>query len=298
VNPIYVHTTALMGTVVTTQIVGHGETSARHDARVDAARRAAEWFRVVESTCSRFDPSSELRRLSARTGECVEVSPLLFELLRFSLALAAETDGAFDPTVGAQLESRGFVEEHRSGERAPGGASAVRAASHRDVHLDESARQVTIDAPLVLDLGAVAKGFAIDLAARELAPFEHFAIDAGGDLYLGGRNQHGAPWSVGVRLQRRTGEILETLTLSDAAVCTSGDYERVSDEGHHIVDPRSGESAAGAASVTVIAPIALVADGLATAAFVLGPERGMALLERHGVGGILYTPSLERIATA
>jgi len=85
-------------------------------------------------------------------------------------------------------------------------------------------------------------------------------------------------------------------------VCTSGDYERraISESGrveHHIVDGRTGEVAERATSVTVVAPLAMVADGLATAAFALGPARGLDLLERHGVKGLIVSPSLERFTT-
>ena len=139
------------------------------------------------------------------------------------------------------------------------------------------------------------------MAARELAPFVDFAIDAGGDLYLAGHNAEGTPWSVGIRHPRKQGELIDTLQISNSAVCTSGDYERrepqvLSD--HHILDPLTGEPARSVASVTVIASHAMVADGLATAAFVLGPQRGIALLDRHGVAGFIITPSLERFNTA
>ena len=95
-------------------------------------------------------------------------------------------------------------------------------------------------------------------------------------------------------------EIIELLAVSDTAVCTSGDYERRSpaDGGHHILDPRTGEPAAELSSVTVLAASAMVADALATAAFVLGPVQGLALLERHAVRALMVTPSLERFATA
>jgi thiamine biosynthesis lipoprotein len=137
------------------------------------------------------------------------------------------------------------------------------------------------------------------MAARELAPFQNFAIDAGGDLYLSGRNAAGAPWSVGIRHPRKEHELLDTLHVSNVAVCTSGDYARAADDntGHHIMDPRTGTSPTAVASVTVVAPVAMVADGLATAAFVLGPARGLELLERHGVKGLIITPTLERFAT-
>src|SRR5262249_39973612 len=88
--------------------------------------------------------------------------------------------------------------------------------------------------------------------------------------------------------------------VSNCAVCTSGDYERRSasaDGGHHILDPRTGQSANAVASATVIAPTAMLADALATAAFVLGPEDGIQLLERLGIDGLIITPSLEQYAT-
>ena len=89
--------------------------------------------------------------------------------------------------------------------------------------------------------------------------------------------------------------------MSDAAVCTSGDYERTvpaaDGGGHHILDPRSGASPDAVASVTVVAPTAMAADALATAAFVLGPREGLRLLERQGVEGLILTPALERYET-
>jgi thiamine biosynthesis lipoprotein len=173
-------------------------------------------------------------------------------------------------------------------------------ADYRDVRLDPARQAVTLRRPLLLDLGAVAKGLAIDLAARELLPCGDFAIDAGGDLYLGGRNPAGERWRVGVRHPRRADAALAVLGVSGMAVCTSGDYERHSPGaggGHHLLDPRTGEPADGAASVTVVAPTAMLADALATAAFVLGPERGLRFLERQGVAGLIVTPDLAFRAT-
>jgi thiamine biosynthesis lipoprotein len=136
------------------------------------------------------------------------------------------------------------------------------------------------------------------MAARELNPLEHYAIDAGGDVYVAGLNPDGAPWSVGIRHPRCHDQLIESLSVSNVAVCTSGDYERKdSEDGHHILDPRTGVSANAVASVTVVAPTAMVADALATAAFVLGPIDGIRLLERHGVDGLMVTPALERYAT-
>ena len=296
----YLQSVALMGTVVTVQVVGHGSNARERQEREAGVTRALAWFHEANARCTRFDPGSEVNQLCARIGEAVPVSDLVFEAVRFALAVAEETDGAFDPTVGALMENRGFNREYRSGAAVRVATDPDPAATWRDVTVDSEQRTVTVRTPLVLDLGAVAKGLAIDLAARELEPFRDFAIDAGGDLYLAGRNAAGEAWSVGIRHPREHGEVLATLRVSDCAVCTSGDYERKApDESgdHHIMDAHAGTSATEVASATVIASSAMVADAMSTAAFVLGPVEGVALLRRQGLEGLLVTPALERFAT-
>jgi thiamine biosynthesis lipoprotein len=288
-------TEVLMGTLVTIDV---GDAGA--GAAID---RAFGWFHEIEDRCTRFDERSELMQLTSRVGVPVPASAIVFEALRFALHVAEASGGAFDPTVGNRLHARGFNREHRSG--AVAGAAAAAAAAgdsvnYLDVELDDQRRTVTVRRPLTLDLGAVAMGLAIDTAARELQAFGDFGIDAGGDLYLGGCNPDGRPWPVGIRHPRLDGELIDLLQASDQAVCTSGDYERRSPydpEVHHIIDPRSGRSPAAVASATVVAPGAMLADALATAAFVLGPVAGIAFLERQGVAGVIFTDRLERYAT-
>jgi thiamine biosynthesis lipoprotein len=301
-NDVYVHSVALMDTVVTIEVVGGDDAG-----RAGMVARAIGWFREIETRCSRFDPASEVSALAARIGEPVPVSPMLFEVARFALALAVETDGAFDPTIGAVQAARGFDIDWRTGATIKSHSSPeYRAAnsehpSFHDVVLGPDSRTLTLARPLVLDLGAVAKGFAIDLAARELGAYRDFMIDAGGDVYAAGTNRHGEPWAVGVRHPRDAKALIDVVRVSDAAVCTSGDYERrvPGDSGgeHHILDPRTGRSPRDVASVTVIAPTAMLADGLSTAAFVLGADAGLRLLEAHGVRGIVITSSLARLTT-
>lgn len=297
-----VHAIAAMSTIVRIEVVPVGDSPREVGEVADAVARAFEWFTRVEAACSRFVDDSEARALERRIGEATEVSPLLFEALRFALAVAEASGGAFDPTVGDAMARRGFDVEYRSGHRASVLPAAAGAPSFRDVRIDAAARSVTLLRPLTLDLGAVAKGLAVDMAARELAPLRHFAIDAGGDLFCAGRNQDGQPWRVGIRHPRADAEVLHVLRVSDLAVCTSGDYERrpsvATHDGHHILDPRSGHSVETVASATVLAPTAITADALATAAFVLGPVDGIAFLERHGVHGLIVTPSIERYTTA
>jgi FAD:protein FMN transferase len=277
-----------MGTVVTIKV-------ARAEAGAEPAlARAFTWFHEIEEICTRFDPRSELMQLSAKTGEAVAVSPVLWEAVRFALAVAAETEGAFDPTVGHLMEERGYDREYRSGRAVRSPMRSREDVSYRDVELDEAARTILLQKPLTLDLGAVAKGLAIDAAAKELESLRDFSIDAGGDLFLSGRNAQGEPWRTGIRHPRRDGELIATLRVTDKAVCTSGDYER----GQHILDGRKSDAAAGMASATVVAPGAMLADALATAAFALGPEEGMALLNRMGMDGLLINDALECFETA
>jgi FAD:protein FMN transferase len=292
---------AVMGTIATAQVVTSSpEQSSDEDRTVEEKVEAAlDWFRRIEACCTRFDPRSELMQLSAQISVAVPVTAMLYEIVQFALAVAEDTGGAFDPTVGRDMETRGFNREHRTRRIIRTPLAEADGVSYRDVALDPDARTVALRRPLILDLGAVAKGFAVDMAARELRPLANFAINAGGDLYLGGHNPSGAPWTIGIRHPRREHALIESLRVSDAAVCTSGDYERTtaSPGSHHILDPRTGASPDAVASVTVVAPTAMAADALATAAFVLGPREGLALLARHGVDGLIVTPALERFQT-
>ena len=298
-NNEVLRTEVLMGTFVTINAVGHEQDSIEAGRRERAVGRAFDWFRRVEESCTRFEPSSELMQLTAQVGVPVRVSTLLYEAVQFALAVAEESGGAFDPTVGYTMETRGFNREYRTGKTIETALDSSRSVSYRDVRLDPEVETITLLRPLILDLGAVAKGLAVDLAARELRTFMNFAINAGGDLYLGGCNPEGEPWSIGIRHPRSDHELIDSLRVSDRAVCTSGDYERKSsnEEGHHIVNPRTGSSADQAASVTVIAPNAMLADALATAAFVLGPTEGIELFNRMRVDGLIITPELARYET-
>ncbi len=290
-----VRTAVRMGTFVTIHVVGAaGHKSQAQSAmlREQAVERAFAWFDRVEECCTRFDSASEVMRLAAQAGVPVPVSTLLYEAVQFALAVAEESGGAFDPTVGYAMETRGFNREYRSGRQIRTSLDCGRPGSYRDVRLDPERKTITLLRPLVIDLGAVAKGLAVDLAARELSSFENFAINAGGDLYLGGRNPDSEPWSIGIRHPRSDAELIEAVRVSNRAVCTSGDYEkRSADGGHHILDPRTGASANGVASVTVVAPTAMLADALATAAFVLGPADGIRLFDRLGVDGLIFSIS-------
>jgi thiamine biosynthesis lipoprotein len=296
----YRQTAVYMATPVTIELVGATDGNAERAA----VGRAFGWFELVEETCSRFDPASELSRLSERVGEPVEASALLFEVVRFALEVARASDGAFDPTIGQALARRGFDRNHRTGKVVAVAPDLGDPPTYRDVGLDERHRTITLRRSLRLDLGAVAKGFAVDLAVKELnlspGRFPGAVVDAGGDNYARGESPQGGAWRVGIRHPRNPGELADVLAVSDVAVCTSGDYERrapSSENQHHILNPQTGVSPEAVAAVTVVAPTAMVADALATTAFVLGPARGLAFLQAQKVEGLIVTSALERRET-
>lgn len=324
------HSFACMGTVVTLQTLQPTAPTPNLVAhRNQAFSNARAWFRRVEHTCNRFDATSELRRLCAQPGRPVTVSDVLFEALQFAVAVANATGGVFDPTVGRTMHERGFDRDYRTGEpvahpdgaltsgaltrgtlpdvemedapntiKSEAGTKRGAPATYDDIELDTDARTVTLHAPLVLDLGAVAKGLAVDMAVRELADLPDIVVDAGGDLFVRGCNPEGEPWRIGIRHPRNTTLCVETIFVAEGAICTSGDYERHGRENvSHILHAISGRPADSLASVTVIAPSAMVADALGTAAFALGPDGGLTFLRHHGVDALLMSPSLQRWQT-
>ncbi len=293
--PVTRRTEVFMDTPVTIEVVS---STPGYDPG-DDLRAAFSWFAEVERRCSRFDATSELMQLCARPGVPVPVSEMLFAVLRFAVEMAEETGAAFDPTVGDEMVRRGFAVNFRSGETVAASPPVNVPPSSRDIVLDVENRTVTLLRTLTLDLGSVAKGFATDLAARALGDYPGFAINAGGDIFAGGHSSTGGPWNIGIRHPRRAAALADCLAVSGMAVCTSGDYERLGavTGDIHIIDSSAGAPAGLVASATVVAPTATVADAFATAVFVLGPQKGIALLERNGLDGLVIAPSLESFET-
>lgn len=279
-----------MDTVVDIQVV----TRKSNDQTEAAIDRAFEAFRKVEHACSRFSQDSELMEACRQIKTPVQISPFLFEPLKFALEVAKWTDGIFDPTVGKAMEDMGFNQHYLTEETVQ--SSSSDAATYRDIILNEQDRTLYLRKPLVIDLGAVAKGFAIDLAAHELNEFEGFVVNAGGDLYAGGVDENGSKWRIGIQHSENKEEMIQTLEISNEAVCTSGSYERKSalKAGmHHIINPISKQSSDEWISCSVVAPYAMMADAFSTATFLLGLEHGGTLLEQADLKGILIASDLQ-----
>lgn len=287
-------TKLFMDTVVDIQIVLN-EAALEESANVKIEKAFAA-FRQVEQACSRFSPESEIMQACRVIGKPVKISPFLFEPLKFALEMAKLTGGEFDPTIGKTLEEQGYNRHYLSGEVVD--SPSAEAVTYHDIVLDEQHLTMYLKKPLVIDLGAVAKGFAIDLAAHQLKEYDGFIINAGGDLFAGGFDQNGGPWQIGIRHPANNDEIIDVIEVSDAAICTSGSYERPNVQlpgMHHIVNPKTKHSPNDWVSCSIIAPFAMMADAFSTAAFLLGKEKGKEFIEGMELKGIFITPSLQTV---
>lgn len=275
----------LMGTMVSIRVVGQASDADMHRG-IDGAIRA---MRAVEDACSRFDEASALRALCRQPRVWVPVPPILFHALKIACEVGELTDGVFDPTVGRALELQGFNRHYLTGAYTDSAIELDPDVSYRDITLVDEGLRVRLEKPMLLDLGAVAKGLAVDLAVRELGAWPGVAINAGGDIYVAGTDPDGGYWHVGIEDPAYPTRLLGSLHLSGMAVCTSGSYRRVSPHDkavHHLWNPIMRQSAQGLLSCTVAGPQAVMADVVATAAFLLGPSRALTLIETMGLAGL------------
>jgi len=269
-----------MGTAITVELWTDEDALAR-----EAIEAVLGEMRRVDELMSTYKPGSELSQVNARAAaEPVQIEPELSALIARSLEFSVLTQGAFDITYA----SVGYLYDFRQHVRPAAEAieSALPAVNYRHVQVDRERSTIRFDREGVrIDLGGIAKGHAVDRAIELLRTrgIRHAMVTAGGDTRLLG-DRRGRPWMVGVRDPRVEGRLLLRLPLVDEAISTSGDYERYFEEDgrryHHILVPSTGDSAREVVSVTVLGPVATDTDALSTSVFVLGPESGLALIER------------------
>ena len=266
----------------------------------------------IDATASRFRPDSALSLANAKAGRPVAVPHLLADLVKASLDAAAQTGGAVDPTVGLAMQRIGY-DRDIAGIPAQGPAMHARpqARSWQDVRLYREAGLLVVPPGTALDLGATAKAYAADLAARTLSRRYGTAVlvELGGDIALAGDPRNGWP----VRVAEREHGPGQTVVLWHGGLTTSTTTVRKWRRGnqfvHHIVDPRTGAPADGPwRTASVYAPSALAANVASTAAIVLGESavdwlaaRGLAA-RLVGVDGDVHTtagwPDHEQAAVA
>lgn len=252
------------------------------------AEIARATLKELETELSIFNPASQVSRLNkAAGGNAVPVSAMTFEVLQLSHRYARISEGRFDPTVLPLMQLWGF-HGGKCPDHIPGAdqVELVRRVTGYDRLIFGPGQSVRLaGAGMQVDLGGIAKGYAVDVCSRRLreAGASDVLINLGGNMLCHGQAAPGRPWTIGIRNPFRTDEILGRFALPDGmAVATSGNYERfveIDGKRHaHILDPRTGSPVCGMAGVTVISPSAAEADAVSTALFVAGPGDAAEIL--------------------
>ncbi len=267
-----------LGTLVTLKLYGDEE-----QTRPLLERAYAEFDRV-DSLMSRYRQDSELSLLSRRSAaQIVEVSPEVLKVLQRSLHWARVSQGAFDPTIGALTRLWNFPDA-RSVPDSAAIDSVLALVGYEALSIEASSVRLRHEG-VELDLGAAAKGYAVDRAVVLLRGLGVVAglIEAGGDIRYWGEKPNGSPWRFGIQHPRMPEKYFEVEDIGLAAIATSGDYEQQFEQDgrryHHILNPGNGWPARGVISATVWAQTAMDADMLSTAVFVLGAIDGLQWAE-------------------
>jgi thiamine biosynthesis lipoprotein len=294
-------TTHSMGTVVNVTIYPAGADADPDQLYLQAVQAIEE----VASHAAGFRQGSELYNLNQSAGDTqgFVISPILLDLLLKSQEAYRLTSGAFDPTVAPLVSAYDFGYDKSTGKKGtphpltPQQISALLPLVGFDkVSVDKAESRVYLPSGMSIDLGAIAKGYAADLACQRVAEnASGIMVEIGGDIAIRGHKPDGEPWRVAIADPRHPQQTLAELLLTgDCGVATSGDYENYFEVNgirlSHIIDPRTGLPAQYMVSVTVVAPTGALADALATGIFVLGVDGGLNLAENlPGVEVLIYT---------
>jgi FAD:protein FMN transferase len=274
-------TDGIMGTRITVELWSDDRPKAEEaiDALLDEMRH-------IDESMSTYKPTSEVSQVNAKAADGpMKISKELFDLLVKAKEYSVITDGAFDITYASVGYMYNFPKHIRPTEEQI--SKALPAVNYKHVLLDPKNQTVQFTQKGVrIDLGGIAKGYSVDCGIDVLKAhgITRAYVSAGGDSRIIG-DRFGKPWVVGIRDPRKgEGEVIKRVPLIDAAISTSGDYERFFDEDgvryHHIIDPHTGHSASKVRSATIIGPYATRTDGLSKTAFVLGPDKAMEIYNR------------------
>lgn len=273
-------TDAIMGTRIYVEL---WDTDANHgEASIDAVM--AE-MRRIDNLMSHYKPESELSQINQHAADYpVQVDKELFDLIKLSTHYSEITEGAFDITYASVGYLYNYPDHVRPTEAQI--KAALPAVNWRNMKFDDARHTVFFEHKgMRIDLGGIGKGYAVDRGIEILQKrgIQHAVVTAGGDTRIIGDHM-GRDWLVAIRHPDDPNKVVTRIPLSNAAMSTSGDYERYFDEKgvryHHIIDPKTGHSASKVRSATVIGPTATQTDGMSKTAFVLGPQKALEIINR------------------
>lgn len=271
-----------MGTLVSITAVAQDKEIAQ--ASIEAGFHE---IKRLEQLLSTWIQTSELSQVNASAGrESVAVGPETLELVLRALEMAGLTEGGFNIAVGPAVEAWSVTDRRRIPNHAEL-QSLKPLVDWTTIQVDRNARTIFLPKPgMRIDIGGIGKGYAADRAVEMMrkAGARGGVVALSGDIKTFGDLPGMKGFPVGIRHPRQEGTLIVTMELKNEAISTAGDYERYFEQDgiryHHILDPRSLQPARKCQSVTVIAAEGTVADGLDTGIFVLGPEKGMVLVEQ------------------
>jgi thiamine biosynthesis lipoprotein len=279
------------------------------DAVSSVSNKIRSEFNRLENLMSNWREGSDIEKLNAAAGkQPVKLAAELVGLLQTAHQVSEWTGGKFDVTFGVMSGLWKFDYQNED-DSIPDPAEVARRRkliNYRDLIVDEKVGTALLRRDgMVANLGGIGKGYAVDRARDILhaAGFHDFMIQFGGDMYVAGK-QGDRPWRLGIQDPRgEPNHIFAAMDLSDSTFSTSGDYERffIKDgrRYHHIIDPATGEPSLGCRSVTIITGSATIADGLSTGVFIMGPEAGMALIEKlPDVEGVIVSSKNEVLVSS
>jgi thiamine biosynthesis lipoprotein len=261
-----------------------------------AIESALDAMTAVDSLMSVYKQDSEISAINRQAGKnAVSVSPQTFFVVKSAIHYSEISDGAFDITIAPLIRSWGFF--RKQGHIPPQEEINQNRAlvNYRLIELDAENKQIKLlKSGMTLDLGGIAKGYAVDQAMEKLraAKIENVLVNLSGNMYAMGHPKDKDAWYIGIRHPRQKENLLGFIKLQEEAIATSGDYEKFfihdGKKYSHIINPHTGYPVSGIASVTIIAKTAMEADALSTTVFVLGAEKGLQLIESiDGVEGII-----------
>lgn len=284
-------------------------------ADVNAAKKglylAFQEMERIEALLGYKEATSEISRINRQAGvSAVKVSPETFEILQRAVQYSEQFAGLFDISIGVLSEVWGFNSNQDIAMPAPETLLELKAlVSFRQIKLNSADSTVFLEKTgMKIDLGGIAKGYAIDRAVAVLRDngINNFLLNAGGDIFVSGSKGENTDWQIGIKHPRENDQLAATFAASDMAVATSGDYERYIDVNgrryHHILDPRTAYPAIDCQSVSALAPTAEQADVIATYLFILGeisreetlPEIAQNHIIIDATGKLLISPSFQK----
>ncbi|MEW6066835.1 MAG: FAD:protein FMN transferase [Nitrospirota bacterium] len=285
-------TKIMMDTIVTITVVSNSRGDANN--AIDAAFSEIE---RLEQLTTFFSAQSEVSQINKNAGISeVKISPDIMDMLDKAMFVSKETDGAFDLTIGCVTALYDFHKKTMPSHDAI--KKNLYLVNYKDLVINKNRSTAFLRKKgMLIDLGGVAKGYAVDKAVEALKKrgIKAGIVSVAGDIRVFGSKPEGKTWKMGIRNPRikedSLDDIMATIDLKDMAISTSGDYERYfmlnGKRYHHILSPNTGYPAEKCQSVTVVAKDAVFTDAFATGIFILGVEQGMKILEKMGFDGVI-----------